>query len=200
MSAEKISWKAVPNGSARSAAAVATEEREEPEPDRDEDGAPDHSAIDRAANGSANGSVNGSANGSVNGSANGTPDEVMDGATDQDHGRARERRREPKPRPSVNRSANGAIETGLDEQKEPGLVHYLRVLRRRIGIVLLVPVLTVGLALVLALTSTRAYQASADVLLKILNLDDDCDGFVSFLALSNSGIYGNRIWLLYKDV
>ena len=45
--------------------------------------------------------------------------------------------------------------------------HYLGVLRRRMGIVVLVPILAVGVALGLALSSPRVYEASADVRLTL---------------------------------
>ena len=53
----------------------------------------------------------------------------------------------------------------MDEQPELELRHYLNVLRRRVGVVVLVTVLAVGAALAVSLTSTRIYEASADVLI-----------------------------------
>ena len=53
----------------------------------------------------------------------------------------------------------------MDEQPELELRHYLNVLRRRAQVVALVTALAVGAALAISLTSTRIYEATADVLL-----------------------------------
>jgi len=53
----------------------------------------------------------------------------------------------------------------MEEQPELELRHYLNVLRRRAQVVVLVTVLAVGAALAISLTSTRIYEATADVLI-----------------------------------
>jgi succinoglycan biosynthesis transport protein ExoP len=51
-----------------------------------------------------------------------------------------------------------------DERPDLELRHYLRILRRRLPVVLLVTALVVGVAVAISATSTRIYGASADVL------------------------------------